>query len=537
MASSTQGQPAFNLWREPWIRVEWRSGDLSHVGVEEALLKAHEIGALQCRSPLADVGVMRLLTAVLQDIIRPMVVDDLCALWRARSHGLDAARVREFGAHYAERFDLFAAEAPFLQSADLPLQPRKGDKVKTVTYLAPERPSGTAVTHYCHGGEDRQVFCAACSAEGLVTIPAFATSGGAGIKPSINGVPPIYVLPTGATLYETLVSSLLCPEYQPDVADRTRDAPWWAREPRVGRSAEVTDVGYLHSLTFPARRVRLHPEQMEGPCTRCGRRTTWGVRSIVFEMGESRLKGAPFWRDPFAAYRMARGKTGKDPVAVRPVEGKALWREYGTLFLPQTEEGEGLRPRVLDQLAARDDALTGLFLGAPPAESYVLRCVGLRTDMKAKVFEWVDACLQLPAALLGDLDASVRIRSAIDLASTCATTLASVFRGTFGRSTKQERYHSLKGRMVADYWSGLAESFRQFVLVLGRDTSARARQDAGRVWAERVVDAARNVFEQASECIGEDGASLRERVQGQARLNAWLAKLRRERRYASDDQV
>ena len=92
-------------------------------------------------------------------------------------------------------------------------------------------PAGTAVTHYRHGSDDECAFCPTCVAACLTGVPAFASSGGAGIKPSINGVPPIYVLPVGKTLFESLLLSLVIPDYQPEVRSRKRDDVTWLRSP------------------------------------------------------------------------------------------------------------------------------------------------------------------------------------------------------------------------------------------------------------------------------------------------------------------
>ena len=231
--------------------------------------------------------------------------------------------------------------------------------------LFPEIPAGTEVTHYHHGVEDDNVFSPAAVAAGLVAVPAFASSGGAGIKPSINGVPPIYVLPGGNSLFESLVAALLIPAFRPSMASRKRDDVWWRRDALVERSKEVTEVGYLHSLTFPARRMRLHPVKVNTICTRSGRFTEWGVRTMIFEMGESRPKDAPWWQDPFAAYRLPvekktsrTAKTGtakkKDqPTPIRPQQGKAAWREFGGLFIQQaTEARRTHRPLFIEQMAA-----------------------------------------------------------------------------------------------------------------------------------------------------------------------------------------
>lgn len=392
MQKSLDVVPSYNLWHEPWIGMERREGGSDRVSIAGALLNAPQYLAIHDPSPLVVVGIQRLLVAILQFVLNPTKKSDLGMLWQAGHFQVEA--IRRFGSQYAQRFDLFSEAEPFLQSADLPLRQTKNDGSKTVAYLAQDIPCGTGITHYRHGSEDDQVFCPACAAGGLAAMPAFATSGGAGIKPSINGVPPIYVLPGGHTLFESLASSLLLPAYQPQVAWKDTDLVWWAREPYIKRGAEVIRVGYLHSLTFAARRIRLHPQRLDAVCTRCGRSFEWGVRTMIFEMGECRPKDAPFWRDPFAAYTINEKKA---PTPIRPVAGKAIWREFGGLFLQSNKQVEKktMRPSVLAQIAelAADE-------NGHADNLHYFRCIGLRTDMKAKVFEWVDAGFDVPGQLL-----------------------------------------------------------------------------------------------------------------------------------------
>ena len=496
-------KPSFNLWTEPWITVEQSSGALGEMSLEQTLLHAPELRAIHDPSPLVVVSIHRLLTAVLQDVFDPQDDEDLEALWKAGCFSEE--KVRAFGEHYAHRFDLFSEDAPFLQSADLTLVPRKGESIKTVTYLMPQIPAGGEVTHYRHGIAEDNVFCPTCAARGLLTVPPFATSGGAGIKPSINGVPPIYILPGGATLFEQLWASLMLPEFQPEAASTTEDKVWWRRDPIVDYKGVVTEVSYLHSLTFPARRVRLHPERMTRPCTRCGRQSAWGVHTMVYKMGESRPKDAPFWFDPFAAYRV---RDKKSPVPIRPLQSKVLWREYASLFLPmKAEEGakeHTMPPNVLYQ---RGELAGGI---GPDYDLFPVRCVGLRTDMKAKIFEWLDAGFDVPTSLLHDPVGSDVVRRGLVFGTDCARTLVGVFRGTFSREGA-DHYVDLKARMLAAYWSSLAAPFRDFVLGVA---DPRTREAARVAWVERVVQEGERAFVDAAESVGDNAVALRQRVEG-----------------------
>lgn len=509
----SQLEPTFNLWTEPWITLERADGALEDVGIEQALLESHRFRAIYDPSPLVVVGIHRLLTAILQDALDPQRPGDLAGLWREERFSEET--IREFGARYADRFDLFSEATPFLQSADLPRTPPRGADLKPVMYLMPDFPTGSGVTHYRHGSAADGVFCAVCAARGLVTIPPFATSGGAGIKPSINGVPPIYVVPGGETLFASLAASLVLPPYQPKAASSAEDAAWWRREPVVPHKAVVHEVGYVHSLTFPARRVRLHPTAAAGPCARCGRQDAWSVQTMVFQMGESRPGDAPFWFDPFAAYRM---REGKEPVPVRPLEGRVLWREFAALFLPSDEkEHQTIPPTVIYQLA-NEPVRTDQF--ACP-----VRCVGLRTDMKAKVFEWVDAGFDVPLELARGADAADLVRDGIDYAVDCAGIIAKVFRQTFGGEGNTERYAALRQRMEADYWAALAGPFRQFVLDVAREDTRAA---AERAWVAGVARQAYQSFETHSKMTSSDAATLAERVQGCKRCRILLGSRRKE---------
>ena len=526
MTQLSEPLPAFNLWSEPWITLERLDGETERQGIEQTLLRAQEFAFIYEPSPLVVVGIHRLLTAILQDALDPRRPPDLMGLWRAGQFPLKD--MQAFGEQYAGRFDLFSSDAPFMQSADLPLQPDQRDKTKkTIAYLAPEMPTGTGIIHYRHSTQDAQMFCPTCAAGGLVATPAFASSGGAGIKPSINGVPPMYVLPGGKSLFESLASSVLLPKYLPAVASKKDDAAWWKRQPIVERRHEIHKVGYLHSLTFPARRVRLHPQQTNASCTRCGQFSQWGVRTMVFQMGESRPRDAPFWFDPFAAYRLPSGKSAqsKKPTPIRPVAGRATWREFANLFLLQPDASrKTLRPRIIDQMAELEDEIE--------LDVYPFRCIGMRTDMKAKIFEWVDADQSVPQELLNDAHGGMMVNQAIQFATDCAGIISWAFRQTFGgQSQKGERYKRLKLHMQDDYWASLPSDFREFVLAIA---DPNQREDEERRWPDKVIKQAQAAFKRAAQDVGDDAASLRQRTQGQILCDKRLFSKRKE--YMPDEK-
>ena len=489
-------EPTFNLWSKSWITAETAAGAVETVGIEALLLDAGRYRALYDPSPLVVVAVNRLLVAILQDALRPERKRDLLALWETEAFPPES--IRAFGRQFAHRFDLFSADAPFLQSADIPREPAKKGQGKSVGYLLEELTAGTGVTHYNHLYQQELFLCAACCAKGLLSVPAFASSGGAGIKPSINGVPPIYVIPGGETLYRSLVASLTTPDFQPEVADKKSDTPWWRREPIVGKKQEVSRVGYLHSLTFPARRMRLHPEPMTSPCSRCGQTTAWGAAEMVYEMGESRPNGAAFWRDPFAAYRLPQSDTPGPPLPVRPVEGRAVWREFAALFLPQTEEGQKFqRPQIIGQIEAIRGSLPD-----PPATPIPFQTVGLRTDMKMKIFEWESNGFLVTPRVLEDAAAAVKITAGLEFAWKCEGILKSMygryFNGlspNFPDATPIKGSAAVRARMTQQYWQRLGDVFRAWVARFGPAADVDALFEE---WLRDVIRVGDRVFRDAA---------------------------------------
>ncbi len=519
MAQLDVGTPSFNLWTEPWITVERPGGQLDVLNIQQTLMEAPNIRALYEPSPLVVVAVHRLLVAVLQDSLRPERVADLVKIWRDGQFSAEALQC--FDDTYAARFDLFSAAAPFLQSADLPLVADKKDGPKPIGYLLTEQPAGTAVTHYTHAYDAEQQFCSRCVAKGLLLIPAFASSGGSGIKPSINGVPPIYVLPGGETLFTSLAASLTLPNFQPGRAEG--DAAWWSRSPIVKKKEIVKRVGYLHSLTFPARRVRVHPVVGQRPCTRCGQQTAWHAATMIYEMGQSRPEDAVWWRDPFAAYRKPK-TANEEPLPIRPVEGRPVWREFSGLFLPSQPDETKLhayRPSILEQLEELPEEVFPFKGSIIP-----LRVISLRTDMKMKIFEWEESGFAVPPRLLREVDTAKQIEESLEFAVKCAGILKGTFKDYFGGGGKDKnRLKSINVHMETRYWQALGQTFRAHIQ---RYTSQANTAALFEDWLQLVIRQAIDTFEEASKLLPDDGAGLALRVQANSHCQAKLYSYRKK---------
>lgn len=528
----------FNLWYKPWIRVIQHDGRSSTFGIGDVLAQAHTLVALHDPSPLVVAGIHRLLTAILQAIYSPPDLDALEALLAAEQ--FDQKRLDSFAKPFGERFELFHPTAPFLQTGDVPLdgwrKPESGARKawaepKSVASIFSEVPGATNRIHFHHITDADHYVCPACCARGLTTIPAFASSGGAGIRPSINGVPPVYVLPVGQSLFESLSLSLTTPDYQPSLADPARrEIAAWNGPIAIQRSLEVSSVGYLESLTFPARRMRLYPRAKPGTCTHCGEQTPVGVSEMLFEMGYWLGAGVGPWDDPFVAFRLPGGKGKKEGlVPVRPQEGKALWREYTSLLL--TEREDQLRPKIIRQLRGLVDR--GWL---KRTDTIRVRCVGLRTDGKAKIFEWLDEGLEVPPTLLADAEGATYVEDALRWATEAERELTFVFDRHFRPQRRLAermdqaavRFKSLRARMQADYWQRLAPEFRALVFAMA---APEARDNTLGAWADTLVRIGRQAFAAAAAQAGDRAEALRARVEAQADCDHQLYRKRKEWRH------
>lgn len=515
--------PTFNLWTEPWITIERHDGSLEEISVKLALETADSYRTVYDPSPLVVFSIHRWLVAILQAIIQPQSSRDLKAVWRNGFPLTGEKSIQAFGERYRARFDLFSTDVPFLQSADMPIyEPKKANR-KSVGYLFHDDPPGTVANFFNHQLTDSLIYCAKCTAKGLVTVPAYSLSGGSGNRPSINtlkGIAPLYLLPGGKTYFQSLTASLTRPNYQPDVADHTTDTPWWQRNSIVKKGQKITKMGYLYSLTMPTRRVRLHPESMRRPCSRCGQQTDWGCATMHFQMGEWYPKDTeyPFWRDPFVAYRKPKPKKDgsvQHPTPIVSITGRAVWREFAGLFLPDETGGNYLRPRLLAQLHEElEDVL-------PYDDTYPMRVIGFQTD-NMKVAYWEEHGFLVPPRIFNDLVVADKVEKAIEFAIKSESYLKSAFKDWLSGKTALRDAKLIKGtkpikeaipvkgseqerrRMLDTYWQRLGDQFRQFILHFDADADV---EQLFSEWVQTVINIGINCFREVAESLNRGNSN------------------------------
>ena len=455
----------FSLWSDPWIDVINADGGCERVSIETCFKQALRLRAIAAPSPLSSIGIQRLLIAIAQDMVRPSSLDDVARLVSARQ--FDVRLLDAFAAAHAHRFDLFSDDAPFLQRPGPCDEIRKADR-KKVAALFVEVPSGTRRAWWKHHFEDAYVVCPACAAAGMLAFPAASTNFGKGNRATIVGAGVRYVLPSGPNLFIALARSVLAPEYQaPSAHGDPTAAPWTWPADAIGAS-ERTAVGYVESLLFPCRTIRLIPQARSITCARCGLPSSLAVAEVLFAAGWH-YRGA--WLDPFVAYRQTR-QGRLFPVAAD--DTIASWRALAPLMSRAPPGSQ--RPLVIDQLAAL------LECGAVSDTTLLtFRCAGLVVIDQARYRTWVDEVLAIPPAALRDDALAARLAGAVARAEEAARALAVALRAD--ELVGAEALDATLRRL----WDDLATAFQRLMVTVSPASPAELFD----AWDRAMLTAAR----------------------------------------------
>ncbi|MFW6161128.1 MAG: type I-E CRISPR-associated protein Cse1/CasA [Planctomycetota bacterium] len=333
---------AYNLLEESWIPVLYRDGRRDHVSTCKALEDASEIRQVAASNPMDRVAVVRFLLAVLYWCKGNPQVDMVAssnapfpAVWFSK---LDQNK---------DCFDLLGHGRRFYQHR------KEGDRLLSAAYLVQEVPTGTNWWHFRHATQGLHGLCPACCALGLLRLPLFATSGGRGKPPGVNGRPPVYALPVADSLAGTLRLSWQWV--------RKIGTPAWEK-PDLNLP-DAGEVPLLTGLTWLPRRVWLSdPQPQKADCISCGRRESTILRSVFGSIGSTRTDPdgpGRVWADPHVLYSV---DTKGQVTALRP--GNALgagdaaagqWTRTIAGILKARGQGETARVWVVSFSTVRND--------------------------------------------------------------------------------------------------------------------------------------------------------------------------------------
>jgi CRISPR system Cascade subunit CasA len=473
-------KPSFDVLTEPWIPViDVSGGVIREVGLLHCLQDAHRLKEIREPSPIVEFGLYRLLVAFVLDMLifsgeRPETSFDLKELIAIGN--FDQNVIDEYLKNCGDVFDLFHPEKPFLQTKI------KNKNPKPLAGLYPPVPSGTNVLHWHHKPETCLRVNAKGAARLLTTVAPFMTSGGAGLPPSINGAPPVYSLPVGKNLFETLILNI--PLREQDSGTGTVE---WRSDRIPGE--ERNQATATESLTWRPRKIQLIPEiDQNGEIF---------VEKMFFEKGDkTRLK----WIDANVAYRFE--KDNIKPLRIK--ENSPLWRDAGSLLLVNGyERGKGKNRSFLQ----RPDAVHQAFEIESSLDKLVVQTYGMRTDMKMKVFEWIRSVFSVPTKLGRSTRLGALVQRELDLADSVAWYLRIAIKNLSPNVAQKDKktLGTIIDRSEQSYWKHLEKHFLPLMEAFSRlDPDAPDNPDLIKVTAEEWRNSVRSISSQQFEFAAKD---------------------------------
>jgi CRISPR type I-E-associated protein CasA/Cse1 len=242
----------YNLLDEKWIPVLWKDGRSDLVGVIEALEQAGRIRQIAASNPMDRVAILRFLLALLY--------------WCMGNPPDNKDSIPSFPSDWFKKLDEHKHNFNLLGDGERLYQDQAAKRPRPVNVLLQEVPAGNNFWHLRHSTDNRSGLCPRCCALGLLRLPLFSVSGLSGpgepnLMAGINGVPPLYVVPWGRSLLQSLISN-------------------WTAHPNIGTPSWIYCGGRLHTdadvplltgLTLMPRRVHLHnPIKAGDACIGCG---------------------------------------------------------------------------------------------------------------------------------------------------------------------------------------------------------------------------------------------------------------------------
>ncbi len=492
----------FNLIDEEWIPVRFLDGNRGELGIQNILLKAKDIAAIEDPSPLVVAALHRFLLAVLYRALEgPTDIDHAKKLFK---EGIPGKKITAYLGKWRDRFWLFDEKYPFGQIPNF-----DPNIWRSWTVLAAEHNADNAKVLFDHVDvEASGTISAAAAIRWILATQTFSVSCGkselshTGTAPSATAA---IVLPLGSNLQDTLIFALV-PENR-EIAGG--DLPLWEREPelinRLSQGVKRASSGLADRYTWRIRSIRLVENNL-------GR-----VEKLAFAsgVGDSSVDQV----DPMLGYRID-DERGKLPVQFRD---RGLWRDFDSLLPDQSHLG----PQVIEH-ALR---LTRSNLVRFPRSVLVLG----QANSKAKIEYWRMERFALPEALTGDRFIRTEIlqllREAEDAQKCLWLASRSYARDLLSRGEREPVANDIKAfvkQMPTNswYWSALEARFHE---ILQEYTLERDPDDIRCQWLTFVRDILGKAWEQhrASVSMG-DAWAIRALVKAEGPVRAKLKELDEE---------
>ena len=477
--------PDFNLCNEPWIPVLYISGQTQEVSLKQLFDESNSIRKIHSGDATTDVAILGVAVVIFFRAVLENK-EEYGELYREPKKWIQNISlggseqlyfVQDYLKKYQDRFNLFDAERPFMQVADL--HTSKGE-VKPVSRLVLDSES----EYFSMRAEQALTSLSyAEAARYLVTVQAYDYSG---IKSGAVGDPRVKGgkgYPLGVGWYgttgkiiihgENLIETLLyCIDYEQllnveKVKGKShrialQDKSVWERElpdtaaPRAYKGGDPTKykdepapaVGMCEILTWQSRRVRLFPEN--------GR-----VTGVLVSNGDKWFDRNTY-TDPLTAYRFSKNQsTQTNPVWMPKAHSaeRTLWRGVDALLmrLDSSQIKQDKPAPVIRQISS------GKYF--PAGAKANVQLVGMVYGNQSAVIEGtIDESLSLELALLTEQGAriSTTVRENIQITMDAAIALGQYAGNLLRAAGKEYEFRpsvteSILHRMEDEFRSWLAD--------------------------------------------------------------------------------
>lgn len=476
----------FSLLTEPWLPLTTHDSTLSYRSLKDALLQPAKWRGIGTTNPIQVLSLYRLLLAICHRGIGPGVLEDRAAL-------LDNWPSQQLGAyleHWAERFDLFHPDYPFLQVPDLA---EAGLKPIPWTRLVPDRSSGSDRI-FCDRSLDHtpKPITPAQAAVALVAHLQFTTGGfvkalrDSGRQGLACGS--LLTIPTGNTLQQTLALSLVPQNHDDHQSDL---ASWEKPSPTIEelrKPVATVPTGPADRYTWLSRAVFLPPGD--------------AITHLFY--GEGLVPAESPRPDPMAT--MVIGEKGALPLKLR--KDRAMWRDFYAL----TGDKGSAPPETISTAAA-------IRMTQGEYNPIALLAGGLLPDQakRAKIVLWrlEYRCIS-PRLLAAQGDAVGVANKALELAESTGSQLEKALRalcsawlqngGERSPATADVKNLLNSTQVMAYYWATLEPSFWGLVYDLGQGEDSH--HQVLTTWKTTLRRVVLQVRDRSRDALGYDGRAL-----------------------------
>ena len=530
----------FDLKIEEWFPVQDTRGRVRPVGLEEVMLRAHELGGVEGESPLETVSLYRLLVGLAHHLLEDFSSPGEWAekIWvRGR---FDEEKVRcYFRESWADRFGLFDASFPFWQCPGLVNidDPKtEGERPVLMTTLLPPVASGNNKTLFSHRiDSDALALSPAEAARALVTAQYFdlgglnkKTSNYFGYQKSFYHAPFVAGMPSivmGDTLFETIALNMLPGQSRGGALGNDLGRPPWAEPPeQIGKNEKrektpknpTTPQSYLEYLLPRSRHLRLEPYPASDGSV------------LVRHMHIAQGVGWDASVEPWFVRVEDPKKNTTGPLSLNP--DRAVWRNsaayLGWRSGEQDKQKSSIPPDNLRAYGSFRHALRSSPDRQPPPLA-PLAVFALAND-KSKFLAWRHETLDLPVEAMNDERMMKDIKASLNKLEEVAGILRGGVRRFYREALRNEEAgrDALPNKKAASsaalrtYWGCVEQPFRK--VLVGESAS----------WAciQACIDAARSIFEQTMNAVvGTDLRLFPARAQAEGQFNGSLKKLKDEK--------